>query len=513
MNIQNAVGVSYNRRSEMAGDHLKIRNVLEMTVRAEAIGNNPGGTVAGQEAQAFGGGLYDSISINGVSFGAGYVSNLSADPEGPDVQRKTYTVTVSIPMEGDLDKVLSSVSPEVSKSIDSISESYNIEQSTHRYNVTHSFTIKLNHPNPNFDGSSIVLASLKSRNKLDNIFGIGEEKVFNFKNYSYDQESQTWNYQDIKEWVKNELSDSSHIIVQQSSFEYSNGVINASFSAEVTGIKDGADAQSRADSALSQASSFLERSGGEIFGTYSDLVLGAKDGLKNLKTSKILTLNRNEAKASVRVTSTNALDIQEGSVYWEYGTETQKLAAETITTEQGKVTGGGPILAIAELAGSIEKYANAASFFGSNCSSSAAASRNGGGVCIAESVSRGYGEGVITYRYSFSDNEALLFGSNDGGATPKRKEIISTNNQDPLYLHSTFIIPELKELLQKQENILPNLKIRRSNITTNGVAKISEFLGSLFKPGDTSIVDNISIRYSPNKRECTAETTYYDILN
>jgi len=514
MNISNAVGLSYNRRAEMAGDHLRIKNVLEMNVRAEAFGTNPGSQVAGQEAQAFGGAsLYDNISINGTSFGAGYVSNLSADPEGPDVQRKTYTATITIPMEGDLDTVLSALSPDVLKAIDSISENYSIEQSTHRHTINHTFSIKLNHPNPSFDGSGIVQAVLKSKNKLSSIFGIDDANPFNFKNYSYDDESQTWNYQDIKEWVVNELSNASFIIVKQNSFEYNNGVINATSSVEVTGIQEGVDTEGRAQAALAEAAGYLGTSGSEIFSAYAGLIQDEKEPLKDLKIAQTVTLNRNEAKAVASTTYTNAFDLKEGLVYWEYSVEKQELADEIINSEQGKVFGGGLIRTINELAGSEDKYSNAANFFGGNCSIGAAQGRCGGGILISESISRGYGEGTINYRYSFSDNKSLLFSTRDGGATIERKKIISEGNQEPLNLHSTFVIPELKEILQKQENLLPNLKIKRTNITTNGAAKIGEFIGSIFKPGGQSIVDNISIRYSPNKRECTAETTYFEILN
>lgn len=514
MDITNAVGLSYSRRAEMAGDHLKIRNVLEMNVRAEAIGPNPGSQVAGKENQAFGGaGLYNSISINGVGFGPGYVSNLSADPEGPDVQRKTYTATITIPMEGDLDSVLSAISPEVSKSIDSISENYSIEESVHRRSVNHSFSIKLNHPNPGFDGSGIVQACLESKNKLNNIFGLTPEESFNFKNYSYDEESQTWNYQNINEWVNNELSSAAFTIIQQSSFEYSNGVINATHSVEVTGNQEGSNAETRAQAALSEAAGFLGTDPSEIFGAYSGLIQDEKDPLKNLTVAQTLTLNRNEAKATASTTYTNAFDLQEGLAYWEYSIEKQELADETINSEQGKVFGGGLIRAINELGGSQEKYGNAASFFGGNCTSGAAAGRCGGGTLISESISRGYGEGTISYRYSFSNNKSLLFSNNDGGAAPERKKIISENTQESLNLHSTFIIPERKEILQEQDNLLPNLKIKRTTITTNGVEKLGTYIGSLFKPSDVSIVDSVSIRYSPVKRECTAETTYYDILN
>jgi len=515
MNIENAIGVSYSRRAEMAGDHCKIRNVLELNIRAEAIGDGAsatGGIVAGKESSAFEG-FYQEISINGASFGSGYISNITADPEGTDVQKKTYTVTATITKEGDLDQFLPSVSKEISKHIDSISENYSEQQSSHRRIITHTCSIKTNAEEvPDLDG--VLEGILDDTNHLESLFDIDKKQVYRFKNYSYDDKSQSYNYEQTREWVENELSDASNIVISQGSFEYNNGIINATFSVEVTGIQ-GDTVEDRSESALRKASSFLDNKAADLFSSYSDFVIGSIEPLKEIKTNQTIIFNRNEAKCSITVTYSNSLDIPDGGlVYWEYSTEEQKLADEIITSEQGRVIGGGVIREINETSGSSEKYTNADAFFESECSKSAAKNRAGGsGRCISESISRGYGEGIISYRYSFSDNKSLLFQDDDGGEAKERKKITSTNKQDPLFLHSTFLIPELKELLQKQDNVLPNLKINRTTITTNSACNISDFISNLFLASETQIIDSMSVRFSPKKREASCETTYYEILN
>ena len=522
MNFSNAVGVSYNRRSEMAGDHLKIRNVLEINIRSAAIGNGQSFNqthteVAGKESDAFSSSVfYQDITINGVSFGSGYVSNLQAEPEGPDVQIKNYSATVTITKEGELDEILSSVNKQVSQYIDSISESYTEQTATHRKISTHSCSIKLNAPEDiGEQADSILKGILGDRNKLNSLFGFSDNGVYIFKNYNYDDESQSYNYENVKEWVENDLSDNSNIVVQQGSFQYSNGIITATFSVEITGITEGATVESRAQAALSKASSFLDNKADDLFSSYSGYVNGSKDPLKGAKINQSLIFNRNEAKCTVSVTYTNSFDLQDNElIYWEYGVETQKLADETIVSEQGKIIGGGAIRSINELSGSPDKYDNAEQFFGSNCSRGSAKTRAGGdGVCISESISRNYGEGSIDYKYSFSDNDSLLYPEGDGGETKERKKINSENTQDELYLHSTFLIPELKELLQKQANLLPNLKIKRSTISTNSSCILSDFKQNLYKPAATQIGDTISIRFSPKKRECVCESRYFEILN
>jgi hypothetical protein len=524
MNFSKAVGLSYSRRSEMAGDHLKIRNVLELNIRAEALSS--GGTsfsathsdLSGKESSAFNAGVfYQDITINGQSFGEGYVSNLQADPEGPDVQRKSYTATITITKPGELDKVLSSINQETSQYIDSVSENYNEQQETHRKIISHTCSIKLNAPTDiSGQAKNILEGILEDRNKLRSLFDFSPEDVYIFKNYSYDSTSQSYNFEQTREWVDNDLSDPSNIIISQGSFQYSNGLITATFSVDVTNIQTGGNTESRAQAALAKAASYLDSQAQELFSSYSKYVEGSKDDLKNnIKTSQSLTFSRNEAKCTVSVTYSNSPDIPDnGLVYWEYGTETQKLADETIISEQGRIIGSGKVITIDEINGSSEKYDNAKEFFDSNCTRSAAKGRSGAsGKCISESISRGYGEGTINYRYSFSDNESLLYDDEDGGETKERKKITNENKQDPLYLHSTFIIPEHKELLQKQANILPNLKVKSVNISTNSSCSISDFIPSLFKPSSPFVTDNLSIRFSPSKRECTCETTYFEILN
>jgi len=516
MNFDNAVGISYSRRAQMAGDHAPIRYVLDLNIRCTAIGQGPGalhGKIAGQENSAFNSStFYQDIIINGASFGSGYVSNLQADPEGPDVKTKSYTATITITKGGNLDNIISAITKDASQYIDNISESFSLEKSSHRRIATHSCSIKYNAPGSPDD--SVIKGILGDQSKLESLFGVNLASVYIFKNYSYDEESQTYNFEETREWVQNELSDQSDIIIQQGSFQYSNGIITATFSVEVTNVSEESPVESRANAALQKAASYLGTKPDNIFGSYSDFVIGAKDDLK-FKISESLVLNRNEAKCTASTTFSNSPDAQsDGLVYWEYSIETQKLADETINSEEGSVIGSGPYISIDEISGSSEKYDNASQFFGSNCDIGAAKSRCGGqGKSISQSISRGYGEGIINYRYSFSDNKSLLYDDNDGGATIERKKILNTNFQEPLFLHSTFLIPELKELLQKQENILPNLKINSVNISTNSACSISDFISNLYKPNENEITESLSIRFSPQKRECTCETRCFEILN
>lgn len=517
MNFENAIGVSYSRRAQMAGDHLAINYILELNIRGQLIGKDVSSQLAGLSNNAFSGSnLYKNITINGVSFGQGYVSNLRADPDGPDVQNKVYTATVTITYGGDLDSIIKGIDKENSKYIESITENYSEQKQFHRRIINHSCSIKLNPPNKSNIGQSILDAILADRNKLNSLFGIPSKDVYKFINYTYDETSQSYNFEETKEWVENELSDDSNIVIQQSSFTYSNGIVNATFSVDITNISEG-PIQSRAAAALSKAGSFIDKKASEIFSAYSGFIKGTVGPLKEeIKTSKSITFNRNEARCSVTITYSNSLDIQNEFVYWEYSNEEQKLADEIITSEQGVVIGGGKIISINEINGSNEKFDNASAFFSSNCNSSSAQSRAGGdGILISESISRNYGEGTINYRYNFSNNKSLLFDGNDGGATIERKKITTLNKQSPLYLHSTFIIPQLKELLQQQPNLNPELKTHQVTITTNSSSNIDNFVNNLFIPGEDNniVIDNLSITFSPSKRECVCESSYFQINN
>lgn len=520
MNFENAVGVSFNRSINMAGDHLPINYILELNIRAEALsigGEDYSAThseVASQSDSALGI-FYQDISINGQSFGSGYVRNISADPEGPDTQRKTYSATVVIPKEGQLDEVLPSVSKELSKEIENISESYTESRATHRVIVNHSCSVKLNPRGEGSDsqGKTILEGILKNEDKLESLFNIDKNQVYDFKNYTFDSESETYNFQSNKEWVENQESDENTIVIKNGSFEYSNGIINATFSVEITGNVEGSNIEERSKAALEKASGYINSSSEELYNRYKTYIPGTHGPLKEMKVNKTIIFNRNEAKCTVTVTQSNSQDLQDGFVYWDYSIETQELAAETISSENGTIIGGDEFISLNELTGSENKFTNAEAFLNGEASLSSALGRSKGGKCIRESITRGYGEGIIRYSYSFSNNPSLLYGAQDGGSTIKRKQIDLENEQDPLSLFSTFLIPESKELLQQQKNLLPNLKIKTSNITTNSTATIGNFIGDLYKPSQGQIAENISIRFSPKKRECVCETRYLEIIN
>jgi hypothetical protein len=522
MNITKAVGVSFNRRSEFASDHLRIKTVLEMVIQAESLslGSSTGTPTHGEinalsESSFSGANFYQNITINGVSFGSGYVNSINTEADSTDVQRKRYTVTVTIPKEGQLNEVLPSVSPEVSKYIDSISESFTEQKTNHRRILNHTCSIKLDSPSGGEEQAKNVLNGILRNNNINSLFNINRTECYRFKNYSFDPESLSYNFQETREFVENELSDNNHIVIKQNSFQYVNGVVNAVFSVDVTGIGANKDISQRARDALDKASSFLGQSAQSVFSQYTSFIPGPHDSLKDIKINKTIVYNYNEAKCTVSVVYSNSRDIQEsGFVYWEYSNEKQILADEIITSEQGTIIGGDELLSIQELSGSNKKFQNAASFFSDKCSKNAAKSRSGApGVCINESISRGYGAGTIKYRYSFSNNASLNYSDDDGGGNPIRKIVNKENDQNELTLFSTFLIPEYKELLQKQENILPNRKVKSTTITTNSTANISDYLGNVFSPEDNKVTESISITFAPKQREFSCETTYFEILN
>ena len=163
-----------------------------------------------------------------------------------------------------------------------------------------------------------------------------------------------------------------------------------------------------------------------------------------------------------------------------------------------------------------EKFKTAESFFKSNCSISNIVSRfNGNNLkAISESVSRNYSEGIIRYNYTFSNNKTLTYTSNDIERID-RKVTNSLNLQKELQLYSTFVIPEFKELLQKQPNLLPESKSKRSNISINSKAKFADLIGLAdfndILEDDELITDSVTFRFSPKKREFSADLNYYQL--
>ena len=137
MNIDKAKGISFTKRFEYLGDNVLLKRVLEISVECESLGTDMTAIhgvidVLSNEAFVPKGTLREDISINGTSFGNGYIQSIVANPEGPDQQRKTYTVNIIIEEAGELDKVISGINSALALSIESISENYNITKDKKR---------------------------------------------------------------------------------------------------------------------------------------------------------------------------------------------------------------------------------------------------------------------------------------------------------------------------------------------------------------------------------------------
>jgi hypothetical protein len=530
MNFDNVIGVSFNRRSEFMGDHLRLKTILDLNIQAESISSSNGdgftGTqvkIVGLENQAFSGRtFYQNISINGISFGSGYVSNLTANPEGSDTQKKTYSATVTIISEGSLDEILPSIDKNSSKFIDSISESFSRQQESHRYTVTHTCSVRVN-PLSKEVGKSlsekILKGILSDNNNLNSIFDFSLEKAFSPKNYSYDEESQSYNFEETYEYVRNEFSDNECIIIQNNSTSYTNGIITININAEITGNGDGQDLQARGAAALNKADLFLNQQDDKGLFSYSALIPGNHSPIQFHPINKTLVFNKTEAKCSISIVYTNSQELQALAgdfVYWEYSNEEQKSTDENIYSEQGTIIGGNELISANETSGEEKKFQIADNFFKNKCSFSQVFQRIGdsNAKILSKSISRSYSEGIIRYSYTFSNNKSILYSGEDIDQID-RKRIDSKNIQKELNLFSTFLIPEYKELLQKQKNLKPELKIERSIININSKAKLNELISLInfnsILNSQELIIDSLIFRFSPKKREFESNLNYYQL--
>jgi len=530
MNFDKVIGVSFNRRSEFMGDHLRLKTILDLNIQAESISSSGGdsfsgtqGKIVSLENQAFGGQtFYQNITINGVGFGSGYVTNLTASPDGPDTQKKTYSATVTIISEGNLDEILPSVDKTSSKFIDSISESFTRQQENHRFSVNHTCSIRVNPtaPQQGFSLSDKLLKGiLGDQNKLESIFDLDVEETYAPKNYSFDEQSQSYNYQQSYEYLKNDLSDKDCIVIQNNTFNYSNGVINITVATEITGNGKNQTLEQRGQKALQKAADIISQNVDRGLFSYNSLIQGNHKSLQMYPINQTLVFSKTEGKCSVTVNYTNSEELNGSSgtfAYWEYTTEEQKSIDENIYSEQGTIIGGGIINSANETSPSEKKFITADGFFKNNCDINSAMSRSEGSdlKAISESISRSYSEGIVRYNYTFSDNKTLTYSSNDTNKID-RKVVNSSNLQKELFLHSTFIIPEYKELLQIQPNLQPELKTKNSNISINSQAKFSDLINLVdfetFYSDPQLIVDSIVYRFSPKKREFSADLNYYQL--
>lgn len=463
MNFPNVQVLQASSRSEFFGASSRWKSIIEITVEGSflALQNSNGYTQTHAQANQtessnFGGGtFYSSLTVNGVSFGEGYVNSFRAEAGGVDIQDKKYTATIVIPRDGNVTQLSTDSASSVPKGdfkyLDSFTETSSFSKGpgvVDNYNQSISLSIA---PKTKAAGKGIASGIIRGaieNNQLTSLIN-GQYKKSVKKVYEQTYDEVTNSYSTVVDFQLYSRSDApgntDNLLVKTNvTVEFlSNGAVNITENGECIGNQNSAS-QSRYSEAASQAATLMKDAFGRCSGY---LPAGNHNPLIDFPIAKSSTAVPFEGRAGYSVTYTNSKEVKNQKGYWEYSISIEKdTGGEYTGTENGTITGGQ------ELKLGKDKYNNANSVW-SSVKSGVELRINGympkQGQDLTFFESHNEIDGVITYSRTVTTSDSLTTNQD----IRKRMVTVTEDYEKPLY--STFGIVGKKEIAQVRDNKLP----------------------------------------------------------
>jgi hypothetical protein len=523
MNFSNVQVLGANSASQFFGDQVRWKSILDISIEGSFIDLNSNDVTAIHsqvntfETSAFGGPtFYSNITINGINFGEGYVSNFAAAPDNVDVKDKKYTASITIPVEGNLNTLttdnLGSVSKTNFEFIDTFSENSVFtkgEGIKDSYNQTVSLNIS---PKIKANGKSVaetIIKSFLNSNQLTSLIG-GQYQKTNIKKYyeqSYDEINNSYTCNaNFELYTRAEDNEEDLLVNRSVRVEFnSDGSINVTESGDVIGNNPGVDSV-RYQKALTKVKNLM----GGAFGRLSSYVPSSgsvNHPLINQAISENMTTIPFEGRVSYSITFTNSKEVIINSGYWSFTINaTINEGGETVLTEDGSIIGFGDITL------NKSKFNNARSLFDTKKSGikSRLEEYYKGNETIKElssSVVFNDVEGSVQYSTSYTDSDSLL----DNQIV--RKAVSTVTEDYNRNLFSTFNIVGLKEIAQIQRNLLQNnttVNIRLNGRFQESYKEYFNFAKDIADQYKSSkYISDVSYTYSPTNREFNLTITYF----
>jgi hypothetical protein len=520
MNFPNVQVLSASSRSEFFGENLRWKTIVEITVEGSFLelsasnGTPTHSQLNSLENSLFAKGqqFYQNLSVNGVNFGAGYVSNFSSNPERNDVNDKKYTATVTIPEDGAINQSIEgigSISNTNFKFLESFSESSTFtkgEGIKDSYSQTISLSVV---PPTKSSGLTIardIIQKFISQNSLTSLInGQYQTSVKKYYEQGYDPITNSYSFNiNFDLYPRGPGSDDNVLVTQNVSINYQNdGVIIATEDGECIGNAEGS-VNSRSDAASAKAKQLISAAFANLNGAYDTSKYGP---LINTPTNKNFTAVVFEGRASYSVSYTTSKELIQNQGFWEYSANIEITdGGDTIGREEGTITGVG------ENDLNKNKYQKALALFASRKSQIKNRIQEyvKGGIILKEiSTSETHSEvqGTIRYSRTYTSNSSI---QPEGENFTK---ITTTKTRDyNRKLFSTFNIVGTKEIAQIQKNLLENNTTY--NIVLNGKSslKFSDYLNRAKSLIDKSqYISDVSFSFSPSEREFNLNATYFEM--
>lgn len=528
MNFPNVQVLNASSRSEFFGDNVRWKTVYELNIEGSFLAFNSlnhseiHSQLNAQEDTFFISNFFEGpITINGTFFGDGYVSNFSSQASGPDVQNKTYTATVVIRKEGNLNTINADGLGQVNMSnfqyIESFSESSTFNsgegvKDSYSQNINLNFISKT--PTSQKSVAEGIIKSFINNNLLTSLIQAQYQKTGIKKYYtqSYDEINNSYNTNVNFELAPRSQSTGNSdtlIVISNVKKDYlTGGIINVSENIECIGNSN-VSSEINYGLASNQVKSLMSTA----FSRLSSYVGVEDNPLINEPISKSFVSSPFEGRAGGSITFSNSKEVIDNQGYWEFTINIQKTPGGNYNVnENGSIIGGKKLEAIKN------KYKNALLIFNSkkiNILSRINSLINDGGTFKPTSIEETHSEieGTISYTYNYSDSESLF--TTDPTFL---KKVISITNEYNRNIFSTFNIIANKEIAQKQKNLLPNNTT--INVTLNGRSSVTlkQYITEAKSLVSTNVpqnqykkLSNLNYEFSPTGREFKLSATYFQM--
>lgn len=505
MNFNNATLLTYNRTSEFFSDTMRYRVNKELTIKGLLLelANDNGVQNILNDLQVFQTGFssnWQNVILNGVNFGSGIVNNISFT-EGNDVRTKEYTVSISIPEDGDTNTLGPYANLNFSnfKYIENFSESSTFTKDVGRDNYTQNLQLTIKPPTTidAINAAKTIAQNFFDNNSLSNTVGSYSSYAGTKKYYTenYDPINGEFNFSRNFELYEN--SDGTFSLSRKHSINFDNeGVLSITESADYIGQTNTAFDTVNNQAKIDIANAFSRCS--SIVPIYE---LGGDASLRSQPVSKSWNADPFQGTINYSISFSNALRIDMGSfdAFHDYTVEVSESQGGIKTVVQN-----GTIIGFGELLLNNTKYLNATSYFNNlNIDLSEYADNL---KLLSSTETHSQIEGRINYSTSYTNSTSLL------ESQTIRQIVTKISRQYTRNLFSSFNIPNFKEIVQIRSNTLPNEYVY--NIVVNGKAGvgINTFLSTaksqVTQPSFRSYLSDVNYSFDPGQRELTLNVTY-----
>lgn len=505
MNFNNATLLSYSRTSEFFSDTMRYRVNKELTIRGlllELANDNGVQEILG-DLETFKAGFvsnWQNVILNGVNFGSGIVNSISFT-EGSDVRTKEYTVSISIPEDGDTNTTgpYSGLNFSNFKYIESFSESSSFTKDTGRDNYTQNINLTIKPPTTMdaVNAAKAIAQNFFDNNNLSSTIGDYTSYAGTKKYYTenYDPVNGEFSFSRNFELYKD--SDGTFSLSRRHTINFDNeGVLSVTESADYIG-----NTNTAFDTANNEAKN-------DINGAYtrcSNLIptyqIGGDESLKNLPISKSWNANHFQGTVSYSITFSNALRINTGAfgAFHDFNIEVSESQGGILTVAEN-----GSIIGFGELIYSKDKYNNASIYFNNltfDFSQYASDLK-----FLSSSETHSEIEGRINYSVNYTNDTSVL------DDQEIRKIVTKISRQYTRNLFSSFNIPNFKEIVQVQTNTLPNQYIYNIIVNGKGGLGINTFLNAakneISSIPPRSYLSDVNYSFDPAQRELNLNVSY-----